>query len=184
MTVKSRELCELDEQAIAEMLTSKIPENRVKGRLLATGVIDNCVAFWKSEDERNTVFTDIVSAINEVCAAVVGSMLVSRIGSRPTHKRLTHTRLAVAMLADMYRRDLEDLIRLSLPKSGDDTFSNKPASSKEPLVPPEMIMVATQVLWESGLLVKNNKKALAMTDTVHKMLAVALKNNPKTSPET
>jgi hypothetical protein len=70
------QLAELNEDMMAKLLTSKSEESRIKGRLLATSLIEHLRDFAHAEYDRETRPHLVLMAINEVIATYIGSMIV------------------------------------------------------------------------------------------------------------
>lgn len=75
---------------------------------MATGVPDTLLKFWRAEEERGSEAGDIILAINEICAAVVGSIIIARLSS---HKRADDVIVAVSNEYQRYMKQLVDLAR-------------------------------------------------------------------------
>jgi hypothetical protein len=89
---------ELSDEMIANLLTSPLPIERAKGRLLATGVIDTLRQFINHEKERNTSVGTVMMALTEVSAMIIGSVV-----AQSAKDRLASDKLIDAITSEFLR---------------------------------------------------------------------------------
>lgn len=97
---------ELDEEMIEKFLLSPNPLERVKGRLMATGVAETMRQFVDTERERGTQVGAILIALNEITAMLLGSVIIQNATNQPAS-----VKLGKALVAE-FARTLQELIEL------------------------------------------------------------------------
>jgi hypothetical protein len=98
------EVLVLDEKLIAGMLTSADRSERVKGRLLATGIVDTISTFATHERDRGTHVSLVMLALTTLSAMVTASVIVQFANDQEASERLTDA------LSKEYERLLRTLV--------------------------------------------------------------------------
>jgi len=95
---------DVDNKLIADMLTSSDRSERVKGRLLATGIVDTISTFATHERDRGTHVSLVMLALTTLSAMVTASIIVQFANDQEASERLTDA------LSKEYERLLRTLV--------------------------------------------------------------------------
>lgn len=104
---------ELSEEMIAKLLTSPIPIERTKGRLLATGVAETVRQFIDHEKDRGTNIGQVMIAVTEVSAMILGSVVAQNAIDRASSEKLLEA------LVSEFARLLYKVVQLGWTKARD-----------------------------------------------------------------